>query len=114
MTAASAAARPGPGPAPEPTVRQVTEDLVLVEIGDRKVLAAARCPHRQGKLKFGRVDGDRLRITCPLHYSTFDLASGERTSGPACDTLRVLDALPGHLAAAPPPTQGDTPHGAAS
>ncbi|MET8057117.1 Rieske (2Fe-2S) protein [Streptomyces microflavus] len=86
----------------EPVVRQVTEDLVLVEVGDRKVLAAARCPHRQGKLKFARVDGERLRITCPLHHSTFDLTDGARLSGPKCDTLRVVDALP------------DPPPGAAS
>ncbi|MFD8208477.1 Rieske (2Fe-2S) protein [Streptomyces sp. NPDC059695] len=79
----------------EPVVRQVTEDLVLVEVGGRKVLAAALCPHRGGRLKYGRVDGDRLRITCPLHHTTFDLTSGERTSGAACAALRVVDVLPG-------------------
>ncbi|MHA4778396.1 Rieske (2Fe-2S) protein [Streptomyces sp. MSC1_001] len=78
----------------EPTVRQVTEDLVLVEVAGRKVLAAAVCPHRGGRLKYGRVDGDRLRITCPLHHTTFDLTSGERTSGAACAALRVVDVLP--------------------
>ncbi|MFH8839794.1 Rieske (2Fe-2S) protein [Streptomyces sp. NPDC017868] len=79
----------------EPVVRQVTEDLVLVEVGGRKVLAAALCPHRGGRLKYGRVDGDRLRITCPLHHTTFDLTSGERLSGAACAALRVVDVLPG-------------------
>ncbi|MET9933515.1 Rieske (2Fe-2S) protein, partial [Streptomyces sp. NPDC006324] len=79
----------------EPVVRQVTEDLVLVETGGRKVLAAAVCPHRGGRLKYGRVDGDRLRITCPLHHTTFDLTSGERLSGAACAALRVVDVLPG-------------------
>lgn len=85
------------------TIREVSEDLVLVEVAGRKVLASARCPHRQGKLKFARVDGGRLRITCPLHYSTFDLATGERTSGPACDPLRIVDTLPGRHAAPPGP-----------
>ncbi|MEI7030263.1 Rieske (2Fe-2S) protein [Streptomyces pratensis] len=87
---------------PGPVVRQVTEDLVLIEVGDRRILAAARCPHRQGRLKFGRVDGDRLRITCPLHHSTFDLADGARLSGPRCDPLRVVDVLPGSPAGAAP------------
>lgn len=73
----------------------MTEELVLVEVGGRKVLAAAVCPHRGGRLKYGRVDGDRLRITCPLHHTTFDLTSGERTSGAACAALRVVDVLPG-------------------
>lgn len=78
------------------SIREISEDLVLIEVGGRKVLASARCPHRQGKLKFAYVDGDRLRIRCPLHHSTFDLASGERTSGPACDPLRIVDTLPSH------------------
>ncbi|MBT3073042.1 Rieske (2Fe-2S) protein [Streptomyces bacillaris] len=90
MTAGSPSGRARPGP----VVRQVTEDLVLVEVGERKVLAAARCPHRQGRLKFARVDDERLRITCPLHHSTFDLTDGARLSGPKCDTLRIVDALP--------------------
>ncbi|MFE0651710.1 Rieske (2Fe-2S) protein [Streptomyces sp. NPDC059534] len=92
MTAVPAGRRREGG---EPVVRQVTEDLVLVEVGGRKVLAAALCPHRGGRLKYGRVDGDRLRITCPLHHTTFDLTSGERTSGAACAALRVVDVLPG-------------------
>jgi nitrite reductase (NADH) small subunit len=84
----------------ECSVREISEDLVLVEVAGRKFLAAARCPHRQGKLKYAHVDGNRLRIKCPLHYSTFDLTSGERTSGPACDPLRIVDSLPGGSVAA--------------
>ncbi|MFE3606387.1 Rieske (2Fe-2S) protein [Streptomyces goshikiensis] len=80
--------------AAEGTIREVGEDLVLVELAGRKVLVSARCPHRQGKLKFAHLDGGRMRITCPLHYSTFDLGTGERTAGPACDPLRIVDTLP--------------------
>ncbi|MCX5199577.1 Rieske (2Fe-2S) protein [Streptomyces sp. NBC_00249] len=76
------------------SIREVSEDLVLIELAGRKVLAAARCPHRQGKLKFAHLDGGRLRVRCPLHQATFDLTSGERTSGPACGSLRIVDALP--------------------
>ncbi|MFF3840738.1 Rieske (2Fe-2S) protein [Streptomyces sp. NPDC001930] len=104
MTAVPAGRRRG---SDEPTVRQVTEDLVLVEVGGRKVLAAALCPHRGGRLKYGRVDGDRLRITCPLHHTTFDLTSGERLSGAACAALRVVDVLPGDLSV---PEQRDPAH----
>ncbi|MCT2594717.1 Rieske (2Fe-2S) protein [Streptomyces sp. N2-109] len=75
-------------------VHQVTEDLVLVDVAGRRVLAAAHCPHRAGKLKFGHVDAARLRIRCPLHHATFDLDSGERVSGPACDPLRIFAVLP--------------------
>ncbi|WP_406056971.1 Rieske (2Fe-2S) protein [Streptomyces sp. NBC_01077] len=104
MTAVPAGRRRG---SDEPTVRQVTEDLVLVDVGGRKVLAAAVCPHRGGRLKYGRVDGDRLRITCPLHHTTFDLTSGERLSGAACAALRVVDVLPGELSV---PEQRDPAH----
>ncbi|TXS14487.1 Rieske (2Fe-2S) protein [Streptomyces sp. adm13(2018)] len=99
MTAVPAGRRRGDD---EPAVRQVTEDLVLVEVGGRKVLAAALCPHRGGRLKYGRVDGNRLRITCPLHHTTFDLSSGERLSGAACAALRVVDVLPGDLSVPEP------------
>ncbi|MCD2467779.1 Rieske (2Fe-2S) protein [Streptomyces sp. NPDC057020] len=104
MTAVPAGRRRG---SDEPTVRQVTEDLVLVEVGGRKVLAAAVCPHRGGRLKYGRVDGDRLRITCPLHHTTFDLTSGARLAGAACADIRVVDVLPGDLSV---PEQRDPAH----
>lgn len=95
-----------------PAVHQVTEDLVLVDVASRRVLAAAMCPHRQGKLKFGYVDDENLRIKCPLHYATFDLDSGERVAGPACDPLRIYAVLPENgvkssdlsALAGPPPT----------
>ncbi|MDV9189428.1 Rieske 2Fe-2S domain-containing protein [Streptomyces sp. SR27] len=90
----------------EPAVRQVTEELILVEVAGRKVLAAAVCPHRGGRLKYARVDGDRLRITCPLHHTTFDLTSGERTSGARCAALRVVDVLPGEDAPGAAPAGG--------
>ncbi|MER8182934.1 Rieske (2Fe-2S) protein [Kitasatospora sp. NPDC094015] len=71
-------------------IRQVTEELVLVELSGRRVLVQAACPHRKGRLLFGYVDEQSLRIRCPLHSSTFDLDSGRRTAGPACDPLRVV------------------------
>ncbi|MFJ1703341.1 Rieske (2Fe-2S) protein [Kitasatospora sp. NPDC088346] len=73
-----------------PRVRQVTDQLVLVELAGRRVLVQAACPHRKGRLLFGHVDEQTLRIRCPLHSSTFDLDSGRRTAGPACDPLRVV------------------------
>jgi nitrite reductase/ring-hydroxylating ferredoxin subunit len=93
------------------SIRQISEDLVLVEVAGRKVLAAARCPHRQGKLKFARVDGGRLTITCPLHYSTFDLTTGARTSGPGCNPLRIVDTLPDTVTDSPAEVLADARSG---
>lgn len=83
------------GAATPPQVLQVTEDLVLIEVAGRRVLAEARCPHRKGLLKFGHVDGARLRIRCQLHHSTFDLQEGAVVTGPACSPLRIVAHLSG-------------------
>ncbi|MEU3980903.1 Rieske (2Fe-2S) protein [Streptomyces sp. NPDC026672] len=77
------------------SARHVDDDVVAIELGGRTVLASAVCPHRKGRLRFGRVDTDKLRITCPLHHSTFSLETGDRLAGPACDPLRILGAAPG-------------------
>jgi nitrite reductase/ring-hydroxylating ferredoxin subunit len=74
---------------PRPELRQVDDDLVLVTVGDRRVLLPAHCPHRGGLLAYGHVNVRTGRIACPLHYSVFDLWTGERVSGPACESLRV-------------------------
>ncbi len=71
-------------------LRQVTDELVLVELSGRRMLVQATCPHRKGRLLFGHLDEQTLRIRCPLHNSTFDLDSGRRTAGPACDPLQVV------------------------
>ncbi|KAA2258881.1 Rieske (2Fe-2S) protein [Solihabitans fulvus] len=70
-------------------LRQLNEDLLLVEVGGQRILTQAYCPHRRGRLLFGYVNERKLRITCPLHHSTFDLTTGEQVSGPPCAPLRV-------------------------
>ncbi|AOS64617.1 Rieske (2Fe-2S) protein [Actinoalloteichus hymeniacidonis] len=70
-------------------VRQIGPDEILVETPERRVIAASECPHRKGRMRFGRVDPKRMSITCPLHYSTFDLLTGQQLSGPPCGPLRV-------------------------
>jgi nitrite reductase/ring-hydroxylating ferredoxin subunit len=72
-----------------PRLRQLNDDEVLVEVGSVRVVIPSACPHRKGRLRFGRVNVRTMRITCPLHYSTFDLLSGERVGGPACHALTV-------------------------
>lgn len=76
-----------------PVLRQVSDDLVLVSVGDLRVLASAVCPHRGGRMLFGHVNARTLRITCPLHHSTFDLRTGRHLAGPACEPLRI-EVLP--------------------
>jgi nitrite reductase/ring-hydroxylating ferredoxin subunit len=45
------------------------------------------CPHAEASLAEGEVVGGE--IVCPLHFATFDLATGACTGPPASDDLRV-------------------------
>ncbi|MCZ0979113.1 Rieske (2Fe-2S) protein [Streptomyces diastatochromogenes] len=78
----------------EPVVRQVTEDLVLVEVGGRKVLAAALCPHRGAGSGTAGSTGTGCGSPAPAPH---DLRPGQRRTphGAACAALRVVDVLPG-------------------
>lgn len=70
-------------------IHPVGDDRILIEVAGRRILAAATCPHRKGRLRFGRVNPRTLRITCPLHHATFDLLTGRRVGGPTCGPLQV-------------------------
>lgn len=72
-------------------IEQVSDDLVLVTAQGRQFLVTAACPHRNGRLAHGYVNGRMLRITCPLHRSTFDLLTGCPLSGPAAAPLAVQE-----------------------
>ncbi|MGH3980294.1 MAG: Rieske (2Fe-2S) protein [Pseudonocardiaceae bacterium] len=74
---------------PAARIRPVGDDRILIEVAGWRILASATCPHRKGRLRFGRVNPRTLRITCPLHHATFDLLTGRRIGGPTCGPLRV-------------------------
>jgi nitrite reductase/ring-hydroxylating ferredoxin subunit len=73
----------------QPDENQASEEKVLIKAGDRTFLIDAACPHRKGRLVFGHVNANTLRITCPLHRSTYDLTDGHQISGPAACALNV-------------------------
>ncbi|HEY5641196.1 MAG TPA: Rieske 2Fe-2S domain-containing protein [Dehalococcoidia bacterium] len=57
------------------------EQVALVRSAGRLYAVANRCSHANASLAEGTVaDG---ALTCPSHGSTFDLATGEPTCGPA-------------------------------
>ncbi|KRV49996.1 hypothetical protein AQ490_18010 [Wenjunlia vitaminophila] len=72
-------------------VEAAGEDEVRVRVGEREFLVSAACPHRRGRLVFARVNEARLRITCPLHHSSFDLLTGAALSGPTERPLCVRE-----------------------
>ena len=70
-------------------------EIMLVEVGDERI-ALSRidgsfhaigevCPHAEGPLSDGTVDGDE--VECPWHASRFNLKTGEVTSPPAGEAV---------------------------
>jgi nitrite reductase/ring-hydroxylating ferredoxin subunit len=47
----------------------------------------AKCPHRQGPLNEGKLDGST--VTCPWHGSEFNVCTGAVLRGPAKDPLKT-------------------------
>ena len=47
----------------------------------------AACPHRQGPLNEGTLDG--TTVTCPWHGSQFNVCTGAVLRGPAKDPLKT-------------------------
>ena len=69
------------------SVEPAGEGQVRVQAAGRAFLTAARCPHRDGRLLYGYVNAAKLHITCPLHRSSFDLATGAVVAGPSSAAL---------------------------
>ncbi|MGW4566351.1 methyltransferase domain-containing protein, partial [Streptomyces sp. NPDC004561] len=70
-------------------LRELPGGRVLVRVGGREFEIDGACPHRLGRMVHGHVNPRTLRITCPLHRSGFDLATGCPVTGPAEDSLAV-------------------------
>lgn len=58
-------------------------------IGGDTYVVANECTHRKGLLYHGIIDPVRRTIRCPLHQTLFDLRTGKKLAGPACEDLHV-------------------------
>ncbi|MFJ9089760.1 Rieske (2Fe-2S) protein [Streptomyces sp. NPDC102384] len=74
---------------PHVDIEQTGEDTLKVTVGDRHYEIEAYCPHRRGHLAHGYVNARALRITCPLHHSSYSLETGEPVGGPSSRALCV-------------------------
>ena len=60
------------------TMKKVTaeqHEILLVRTGDNYYATANRCPHMNGDLSQGTLEG--TVVTCPRHGSQFDVGSGQ-------------------------------------
>ncbi|NET62801.1 MAG: Rieske (2Fe-2S) protein [Symploca sp. SIO2E6] len=62
-----------------------------VDLKGKEYLIPVACPHRQGRLNCGLINDQKGTITCPLHFSKFEIASGKRISGPAQQSLNIVE-----------------------
>jgi chlorite dismutase len=65
------------------------EQIAVFRTGGRYYAVANRCPHANGSLAEGSVEDGA--VTCPLHASRFDLATGEPLSGPTSRPVRTYE-----------------------
>jgi nitrite reductase/ring-hydroxylating ferredoxin subunit len=77
------------------------EQVALFNIGGRLYAVANRCPHANGPLAEGEVDG--TTVTCPWHASRFDLETGAPLAGPAVKPVPTfhVDVRDGEIFVAP-------------
>lgn len=77
-------------PLPGHAVRVIMKGVPVAIFNVEGTLRAieARCPHRGGPLERGPVTAGI--VTCPLHGSQFDLATGEVVRGPAATAVRTF------------------------
>jgi 3-phenylpropionate/trans-cinnamate dioxygenase ferredoxin subunit len=60
------------------TMKKVTaegQEILLVRVGDKYYATSDRCPHMNGDLSQGKLEG--AVVTCPRHGSQFDVSDGQ-------------------------------------
>jgi len=68
------------------------KELCIANAGGRYYAFGDRCPHMNARLSMGTLRG--TIVTCPMHASTFDVATGKKVSGPVDAQIEGADRLP--------------------
>jgi 3-phenylpropionate/trans-cinnamate dioxygenase ferredoxin subunit len=50
-------------------------EILLARVGDKYYATDNRCPHMEGDLSQGKLEG--TVVTCPVHGSQFDISNGQ-------------------------------------
>lgn len=77
------------------------EEMISVEINDEEILVCQVensfyalsniCSHAHVELSDGELDG--CFVTCPLHFSKFDVRTGEPQGPPAKNPVQVFEVV---------------------
>jgi nitrite reductase/ring-hydroxylating ferredoxin subunit len=63
------------------------QDMLVANINGRFYCLDGRCTHAGAPLAEGTLDGEIM--TCPWHYSQFNITTGEVVRGPAAKPLKT-------------------------
>lgn len=72
---------------------KVHENLLLVMINDKIYCVERYCPHSFADLSEGIINDITKTVTCPLHFSAFEIESGKLISGPAERGLKTYKVI---------------------
>ena len=81
-------------PAPGSAIRVVADGRVVAifNVGGTLHAIDAACTHVEGPLERGQVAAGV--VTCPLHGSQFEIATGKRVRGPAVASVKSYPVRP--------------------
>lgn len=65
------------------------EEVVVARVGGRCYAFGGVCTHDGGPMIDGELDGDK--ITCPWHFTEFDVKTGEVIEGLAEEPLPIFE-----------------------
>jgi len=68
------------------------KELCIANVNGIFYAIGDRCPHMNASLSSGTLQG--TIITCPLHFSRFDVTTGKKISGPVEAKMEGMDTLP--------------------
>ena len=68
------------------------QELCIANVSGTFYVIEDRCCHQNASLSMGTLLGKI--VTCPLHFSRFDVTTGKKISGPVEAKMDGLDKLP--------------------
>jgi nitrite reductase/ring-hydroxylating ferredoxin subunit len=74
------------------------KEICIANVSGKFYAMGDRCGHENARLSLGPLQG--TVVTCPMHYSTFDVTTGKLLSGPKLETggvAKMFEGCPDHV-----------------
>jgi nitrite reductase/ring-hydroxylating ferredoxin subunit len=73
-------------------IEALGKELCIANVSGTFYAIGDRCPHMNASLSMGTLQG--TIVTCPLHFSRFDITTGKKVSGPVEAKIEGEEKLP--------------------